>query len=219
MCGTFFPPTGGVLSPTLKSVRTLLWWQTQFSIGNPKFDSFTIFLTTHVEGGKVNEAALEQMVAMIEANQAQFPEFANALEKRFGINDAQDLADSWFPSFYSIALPKIVVSEAFDLGWSSTPLFAGQYKRTRATLQGDAVGTYSMLALVVRFDRHRREELKLGSSHVPRTREYGSTIKELTHETRNIDKETSGAYDKTASDLEQVVAYREAYRKQMKAGR
>ena len=62
ICGTFFPPKGGVLSPMLQSIRTLLDWQTDFAKKDTSFDSFTIFLTAHVEGDKVNAAALNELV-------------------------------------------------------------------------------------------------------------------------------------------------------------
>ena len=209
--GTFFPPLTGVLSPMLRSVRTFLDWQTDAAVKDEKFDSFSIFLTSHVEDGKVSSAAQEQMIEMIEKNSATFSGFSQALNERFGTDDAATIANAEFNAFYCIALPKVVVSEAFNRGWSVTTDFAGQYRRMR-NYPNTADGTsYAMLAWVGRFDRLQPEQLELGLAGVESNLEYAHVINELTRTTLDIDKALCTDLRDTTSDLDQVVTYREEF--------
>ena len=216
--GTFFPPKSGVLSPMLQSIRTLLDWQTEFATANPTFDSFTMFVTAHVEGGKVNEEALGEMITMIETNRSAYSGFSRALEQRFGSGEPESLACRDFDSFYSIALPKVIISEAFERGWNAKAKFSGRYQRARKTTGGTLSSTYSMLAWVGRFDRYRPDQLKLGLPDATRSRDYANIINNLTHETLDVDQETSTSYGETEFDLAQVVAYRDEYLKGIRSG-
>ena len=214
ICGTFFPPRSRVLSPMLRSMRKLLDWQTNFSEQNPTFDSFTVFLTTHVEEGRINEDALRELIAIVETNRTEHSDFSEALARRFGTDDPHAIVEDDFSSFYCIALPKVIVKEAFDRGWKAKASFSGQYQRVREGPPGVSPTTYSMLAWVVQFDRFQLEQLKLGAQVM----DYPQMITELTHETLDIDHKTSNVYEDTRSDLAQVVSYREDYLTRIRSG-
>lgn len=211
VCGTLFPPKAGVLSPMLRSIRTLLDWQTDFANRDPSFDSFTVFLTTHVERGGVNKEALGELIDLIARNGREFPEFGKSLEQRFGTYEPYSIVCEDFPSFYCIAVPKEIVSYTFDRGWEVTARFSGQYQRARQISDGAVSSTYSMLAWVGQFRRYQPAQLKLGSSQAARSGDYRKLINELTSETQDIDQAAKGVYQETKCDLAQVVSFREDY--------
>ena len=209
--GTFFPPKTGVLSPMLRSIRTLLDWQTEPAQGDMGLDSFTVFLTAHVECGRINDKAMKELVRMVETNQRAYVGFASALKQRFGTNDLDNIATDDFLNFYCIALPKLIVSEAFQRGWQARARFSGRYQRVRETSAGATSTKYSMLAWVGRFYRHRPEQLKLGLTQAPSVRDYAQLIGELTDEPEDVDLATSRVREETEADLERIVSFRDDY--------
>ena len=136
ICGTFFPPAGGIHSPMFQSIQRLLDWQTEFSNMDKTFNSFTTFLTTHVEDGLVNDEAMEQLIVMVEDNQASHADFSSDLHSRFGTGDVRQIAINDFSGFYCVALPKVIVGAAFQRGWRATARFLGCYQRTRKSVTG-----------------------------------------------------------------------------------
>lgn len=211
VCGTFFPPRSGVLSPMLQSIRRLLDWQTESAKEDTRFDSFTLFLTSHVECGKVNDEAMNDLVTMIETNQATYAGFSQALERRFGTIDPHIIASNDFVGFYCIALPKVVISEAFQRGWQAQVRFSGLYQRSKRTARGAAPTTYSMLAWVGRFDRHRPDQLKLGLAQAPSDRDYSKLIATLTSKPEDVDYATGKVQNETKANLTRIVSYRDVY--------
>ena len=205
--GTFFPPKTGVLSQMLQSIRTFLDWQTEAAVNQGDFDSFAMFITTHVEDGLVHPGAFGEMIDMIETNRATYAGFGEALNRRFGTEDATVIAGDDFSAFYCIALPKVIVSEAFNRGWSVTTDFAGQYRR----LRDSGSSQYSMLNWVGRFSRHEPEQIELGRSGAISDREYAQVISRLTRNTEDIDQLLSTDLVNTKIDLDDVVSYRDQF--------
>ena len=134
--GAFFPPATGVTSPMVRSIRKLLDLQLAAAETDDSFESFTLFLTAHVEVGRVNDEAFEQLVRMVERNRDTYSGFADGLNTRFGTTDVAQIADGDFNGFYCLSLPKLIIGEAFDRGWSVDSKFSGLYKRVRTTSDG-----------------------------------------------------------------------------------
>ena len=214
ICGSFFPPSGGVLSPMLRSIRRLLDWQTEFAEGNCSFNSFTLFLTAHVECGRVNEDAMKELITMVEDNQATYNDFSRKLSGRFGTSDANRIVSDDFAGFYCVALPKVIVGSGFDRGWRVMASFSGRYQRVRET-EGKS---YSMLAWVGRFDRHQPRQLPLGRSQTPSEREYAELISGLTDEPEDVDEAAREVKREIEADLETIVAFRENYQDKIRFG-
>ena len=208
ICGTFFPPRSGVLSPMLQSIRRLLDWQTDSAQQDENFSSFTVFLTAHVECGRVNNAAMQELIRMVAANQETYTGFSHALSDRFGEIDPNMIAANDFMGFYCLALPKVIVSEAFERGWLAQPRFAGLYQRPRSPDTGITSSTYSMLAWVGRFDRIVRGQLSLG---LQQTTDYAKLISELTFEPEDVDDVSRKVHRETRANLEEIVSYRNSY--------
>lgn len=209
--GTFFPPLTGVLSQMLKSIRTFLDWQTEAAENEGNFVSFTMFLTTHVQDGRVHPEAFNEMVDMIQKNCTTYAGFSQSLDRRFGTGDAKTIAQIDFSGFYSIALPKVIVSEAFKRGWNVSTNFAGQYLR-----EGNLGSSrYSMLNWVAKFYRQENINNELGLSNAANTNEYALGINELTRQTKDVDQALIADREPTKSDLDEVVSYREQYLRQI----
>ena len=119
LCGAFFPPSGGIKSPTLRSIERLLDWQTEFSNRQSDFDSFVVFLTTHVEEGKVNSEAMEELIGLVHNNSETEASFLRGLEGRFGTGDVRSISGGDFRGFYCLALPKLIIGRAFERGWEA----------------------------------------------------------------------------------------------------
>ena len=211
ICGTFFPPSGGVLSPMLESIRTLLDWQTDSADEEDGFGSFTLFLTAHVESGRVNPEAFHELITMVEDNREVYVEFARAWEKRFGTNDVPNTACKDFVGFYCAALPKVIISDAFRRGWLAKAQFSGLYSRPRENRDGQKVSEYSMLGWVGRFDKYVPEPAPLGLPQTTQNREYARLIGELTSEPTGVQSAVEAVRDDVANNLEQVKAFRESY--------
>lgn len=214
--GTFFPPAGGVTSPMMRSIRRLLELQSEAAEESDNFRSFTLFLTAHVEVGKVNDEAFEQLVKMVERNRDTYSEFADALNSRFGTTNVTQIADDDFNGFYCLSLPKLTIGEAFDRGWSVEAKFSGLYKRLRTTPVGDPANTYAMLAWVGRFERRSAEEQPVGRIHTPSDQEYLELIGRVIGEPEDIDQAATLHEQEVRTDLQQVVALRKSYEEQVR---
>ena len=214
--GAFFPPAGGVTSPMVRSIRKLLDLQSAAAEAYDNFGSFTLFLTAHVEAGKVNDEAFEQLVKMVERNRDTYSGFADALNSRFGTTDVTQIADDDFNGFYCLGLPKLIVGEAFDRGWSVDPKFSGLYKRLRTTSGGDLSDPYAMLAWVGKFERRVPEEQPIGRIHTPSDQEYVELIGHVTDEPEDIDAAATRHEEEVRTDLEQVAALRKNYEEQVR---
>ena len=211
ICGTFFPPSSGLLSPMLKSLRRLFKWQTASALKNSSFASFTIFLTTHVECGRVSEVAMNDLVTLMDSNRSEYSEFSRTLEKRFGTSDPRILAAEEFSGFYCIALPKMIVNEAFKQGWTAVVRFSGQYQRERSSLAENDSTKYSMLAWVGQFSRNMPLQLEMGSPQIPNSNDYAATINDLADQGQEMEQSIVDKYEDIKSDLAAVVAYREGF--------
>ena len=216
--GTFFPPKGDVLSPMLRSVRKLLDWQTEASLEDPTFDSFTLFLTSHVEDGLMNDNALEELVDMVNSNGLTYAGFSESLMNRFGTSDALTMLSENFTEFFCVALPKLVVSEAFGREWLANPQFAGLYRRERLDNSGRQVSGYSMLAWVVRFTRHNPEEVVLGLTETRRLIDYTDVINRLTYPADDVDLVLRPVVGEIAADLGDVRTFRDDYLTGLRSG-
>ena len=214
--GAFFPPAGGVTSPMVRSIRKLLELQSAAAEAYDNFRSFTLFLTAHVEAGKVNDEAFEQLVKMVERNRDTYSGFADALNSRFGTTDVTQIAYDDFSGFYCLGLPKLIVGEAFDRGWSVDPKFSGLYKRLRTTSGGDLSDPYAMLAWVGKFERRVLEEQPIGRIHTPSDQEYVELIGRVTDEPEDIDAAATRYEEEVRTDLEQVAALRKNYEEQVR---
>lgn len=213
--GTFFPPRGGVESPMLRSIRTLLEIQSASSVDDdPGVDSFTLFLTAHMEPGRVNEDAMRELVQMVESNGDTYAGFAQELSERFGTDVAKEIAENDFEGFYCVALPKVIVSEAFNRGWRTEVKFAGKHRRVRSTSSGELTSTYAMLSWVGRFDRFELDESRLGR----RTeRQYAQSILELIEEPEDVDSAVSKVKDEVEADLSSVVCLRNRHQSDIRS--
>ena len=214
--GAFFPPAGGTTSPMVRSIRKLLELQSAAAETCDNFTSFTLFLTAHVEVGKVNDEAFEQLVKMVERNRDTYSGFADALKSRFGTTNVTQIADDDFYGFYCLGVPKVIIGEAFDRGWSVDPKFSGLYQRLRTTSDTDSSSTYAMLAWVGKFRRRVPEEQPIGRIHTPSDGEYVELIGRVTNEPEDIDAAAKQHEEVVRTDLGQVVAMRKHYEEQVR---
>ena len=198
----FFPPKGGEQSPMLRSIGTLLDWQTEASDRDATFQSFTVFLTTHVERGLISDDALEQMIVLIDENQDRYTEFADAVRGRFGITDARRIAVECFEEFYGVGLAKRIVGMANDRGWRSEITFCGRYQRTRHPTGQK----YAMLSWVAKFDRLCSSGVDLGDD--ASSDGYKAGIKTTARKPKDVDYEVREVEIETATDLSSVVSTR-----------
>ena len=219
ICGSFFPPRGGVHSPMLRSIETLLDWQTASAEEDGSFGSFTLFLTAHIESERVNTEAMTQLIAMIERNQATYAGFAKELHDRFGTDAAGKIATTDFVGFYCVALPKVIVSAAFQRGWRAEPRFTGRYDRERRSSSGDQPTTYSMLTWVGRFDRYSPGQQPLGLTETPIHHDYADLIREIVNEPERVDSTSKEVSDEVESDLTSIVSFRDQYLSEVRANR
>ena len=202
----------------LRSIKMLLDWQTECAKKNDRFNSFTLFLTAHVEGGKENEDAINELVAMVESNAAAYAGFARGMHDRLGTSDAAQVAQEGFEDFYCVALPKVIVGEAFERGWLADPRFSGRYRRTRETRLGSPGETYHMLVWVGRFERHRPRPQAFGRTQTPSDHDYAELILGLTCEPENINDKAVAIKDEISEDLRSVVSSREEYQTAIREG-
>ena len=172
ICGTMFPSSAGVHSPMLKSVDRLLGWQAACS----ELESFTLFLTTHIEESWVSSAALGELVSLVNNNGNEHAGYADRLRSRFGSNEAAEIAEREFVDFYCLAVPKIIVSKAFENGWLVEPGFVGVHTRDRTGPDGGVVSTYSMLSWVGKFARCSAVGHELRRSVAPETVDYSRAV-------------------------------------------
>ena len=212
ICGTFFPPSTGVQSPMLRSIRTLLEWQTESATEEGEsIDSFTVFVTAHMESGRVNADAMCTLVRMIETNRDAYAGFSEKLLQRFGTQDPGQIADGNFEGFYGVALPKVIISDAFNRGWRAETEFSGWYRRNRELPDGQVGSTYSMLTWVGRFRRMECSGADLGRVDSQVDRLYAAAIREVTKEPEDVDLAVRSVEEEMRADLKTVVEFREEY--------
>ena len=211
ICGTMFPPAGGVHSPMIKSIDTLLRWQADCCDMDDRFRSFTLFLTTHIEAGRVNEQAFRELVAMVENNGRAYAGYADGLQARFGRAEVSEIARQDFNAFYCLALPKAIVSRAFHRGWLVEPSFSGLHRRVRRTDDGRPSTTYSMLSWVGRFTRYDPSIQQLGRLDTPGVADYARVIRSTTTAPSDVDEAVGEISGDVAADLASVVERRRAY--------
>ena len=199
-CGVFFPPSGGVLSPTLRAIRRILEWQAEPGPLDERIGSFTIFLTTHVRAGIANEDAVRELISMVDQNRSAYPDFKAAFDARFEAVSTAEAAATDFVPFYTIALPKVIMGEAFDRGWLARVKFSRIYRRS----------TYYMLAWVARFERIEGQ-LEMGHASTPDAA-YVDQVSRLAKDAGDvIDPNMDDVTRLAASDLAEVVEYRQRY--------
>ena len=211
ICGVFFPPRHGEQSPLLRSIATLMDWHTMASDQDESFRSFTVFLSTHMEGGLISQDALEQMIVMVEQNQAQHTEFSEELEGRFGTSDAREIAADCFIDFYCLGLPKRIVGMANSRGWRTEIKFSGRYERTRHSTGQ----IYSMLAWVGKFERLHTTQLELGDTKS--NDEYAKLIKEVIRKPKDVEDVAGQIKDEVECDLASVVSARQEYQARLRS--
>ena len=199
----------------LRSIRTLIDWQTTPPAGDGlEIDSFTMFLTAHMESGKVNEDAMRELIQMVESNRDIYAGFSQELSGRFGTDDAIEVAEKDFEGFYCAALPKVIISEAFVRGWRTEIKFAGKHQRIRSTPSGEPPSTYAMLTWVGRFDRSGSTEGQLGRSN---ERLYAQSILEVINEPEDVDLAASKVKDEVEADLNSVVCFRNRHQNEVRS--
>ena len=209
ICGTFFPPRRGEQSPMLRSIETLVDWQTEASNDDLAFESFTMFLTTHIEAGLINEEAINRMINMIAENQVGNVDYSTELNRRFGTSDTDQIASECFVEFYCIALPKLIVSTAYAKGWRTHTRFSGRYQRIRSST-GEV---YSMLAWVGRFDRLSSTQLAFDDNQP--SCDYSELVLETTRAPEDVDQAICGVRSEIEDDLASVVSFREDYQNEI----
>lgn len=210
ICGTFFPPDVGMQSPMLRAVDRLLQWQARSAQTDQTFRSFTVFFTTHVESGLVNDDAMAVMIDVLNDNQNRYPSFEDRFCRRFGTTDVAQIASARLLDFYSVALPKTIVSVGFDNGWIAKPKFSGFYRRTREE-NGTPASTYEMFCWVVRFEWYNPGASSRTVSEVRRTARYEELVGDLTRIPVDVDRLTSVDSSSIRKDLELIVASRDDY--------
>ena len=88
-----------------------------------------MFLTLHVADGADNKDALDEIARMIETNRQTYAEFDEKYGERFGDVAADNLLTAQVEEFHSLAIPKMIVWDAYDRGWLTTVRYFGLYKR------------------------------------------------------------------------------------------
>ena len=216
ICGTFFPPAAGMHSPMLRAVERLMNWQAEHARNDAKFRSFTVFFTTHVETGLVNDEALTRLINVLHENQDCYPSFADRISYRFGTTDVEQVAVEKLLDFYSIALPKTIVSVAFESGWLARPTFSGFYRRTRGQV-GIPSSTYEMFCWVVRFDwnePHMQGEVDREDESMAA---YEELVGNLTSMPVDVDRLTEKDLPCISESLSRVVASRDEYLEEVRS--
>lgn len=211
LCGRFFPPKAGVISPMVRTIRRLLALQAEGSDDGQQLDKFTMFITTHVESRGTNPEAVDELAAMIEHNRSLYVGFEESLINRFGSIPTSDIPSYDFDGFYNVALPKMIVGEAYNLGWMVDLQFTGTYERSWLAPPGKDPAKYRMLALVATFSRITEGQLKLGHQSAPGELEYSKRISMIVNtplETIKPDQERVAA---VSPHLAEVVKSRTDY--------
>ena len=148
---------------------------------------------------------------MVRNNGDAYARYASLLQERFGIIEPAEIAAQNFVSFYSLAVPKAIVSKALEKGWSVDPSFAGLHERVRKDADGKPVDSYSMLSWVGRFTRTGGVTQELGRRDTPQIAEYARAIGQTTLVPGDVDYLAGRAVQEVDSDLQSVVALRQAF--------
>ena len=212
LCGTFFPPRSGLLSPTLQSLKRLFDWQSEAAGIDESFNSFTLLVTTHVEKGGASEEAVQRLIELMRSNLEANQSFTRSLHERFGAREIESVADSDFEDFYCVALPKLIVREATDRGWIARSSYLGRYRRTRVSGKAQEHSTYWMLAWVGQFDMPA--QLELTATSIDEISTYNTAIQELVRVPENVNHICCNRNDirnSVQSNLSDVVAMRTGY--------
>lgn len=150
MCGPFFPPRAGAISPMVEIVRRLLQWQ-QLGDGSDghTIDEFTLIVTTHVSQEHSNGEAINQLQQRLDTNIDEHAEFRAAYGARYNGTTPATLREQSFAEFFAISLPKVLVREAVEANWS--PSYRGVFlyepdDQRQAT-------RYQMMSSVTHFER------------------------------------------------------------------
>lgn len=215
ICGRFFPPKGGVVSPIIRAISRLLELQGASCSNGQKLDEFTMFVTTHVEARGTNPEAVNKLVTMMESNRTKYAGFDESMTKRFGSISTIDIPSHDFNDFYNVAIPKMIIEMAYDLGWMVDLEFTGTYERSWPAHQGEEPAQYRMLALVARFTRITEGQLELGHQSSPLDVEYSKRVS-LVVDTPvdEIGSDQQRVAD-VSSDLLEVVNYRTVFQNEI----
>jgi hypothetical protein len=150
VCGPFFPPKAGKISPMLKAVRRILEWQRNADPDEQfECDEFTLLLTSYIDKDAVNKEALDELVARMKDNLARYGQFREAYESKWPATAPSELAESNFPTFFSLALPKVLIRDAIERGWKADYRGILLYERVRQCTKE----RYWMMSSVTHFAR------------------------------------------------------------------
>jgi hypothetical protein len=122
--GVMFPPKQGVVAPLLKAIIKILEWQTEAKLEIRKptpIQSFTFFLTSHLDPELTNSEAIKQLKYCLKQNIDSVAGFREIFMESHNFNDVDSFAEEAFQDFFCIAFPKYIVQKALvDFGWKVT---------------------------------------------------------------------------------------------------
>ncbi len=177
--GIMFPPKKGIITPLLESILKILEWQTtsRFSINELPSNRFTLFLTSHIDPDLTDQTAIQQLVNRVSENISMNNTFQLAFVKRYGHNQVHQLVHENFAEFFSVALPKYMISKAlFTLGWTVTSGPTYLYNRKDKWIENKQ---YQIMHTVSVYERIPDFQNRLDD---PSTSEYIQSVTKLVND-------------------------------------
>lgn len=211
--GVMFPAKKGIIAPLLESILQILAWQTAatFPINQQPCNRFTLFLTSHIDSERINQAAIEQLESQVSENISASGAFRTAFVNRYCHDNVAKLVGENFSEFFCIALPKFVIRQAlFHLGWNVTYGPTYLYNRDDKWVEDKR---YQMMHTVSVYERipdfgQRLDAPNLGQYVQPVTQLVTDGVKWVEEAIDNPDIQ-----QELAEDLRQIVEWRDRQRK------
>ncbi len=208
VCGVMFPPRKVIITQLVQSIFQIIDWQTKsnFPINDLECNQFTLFLTSHVNQERTNQAAIQLLEDLMIDNMRTSGHFRSAFIEQYGHDQVKKLVNENFPEFFSLALLKFIIRTAlYDSGWEVIPSSTYLFHRDN---KWDKNNPYQIMHAVSVYKRIRgfRER-----DDVPNTSQY---IQSVTQMIKNgvewVDSviKSPGIHQLLKEDLKQIVALR-----------
>lgn len=127
--GVFFPSDSRYLE-MLKSLEKIFELQNGVHIEDEhQIDSFVLILNTHLEYSEYNESSINHLVKVSSDNVDKYETYKKEFIQKFKNVPSKAIAENFFPTFFSITLPKILFEMALRKGWVASKHSIYVYER------------------------------------------------------------------------------------------
>ena len=211
VCGTIFPPGKGRISPMIAALRRILDWQLrQDEHDGHACHGFTLLLTSSLDNGPVDRSAMEDLLNRMKQN-LKYGEFRDAFEERWKHTEPDALFEQDFPSFFCLALPKVLIRDGLERGWDAA--YRGIYLYRRVDAKSGA--TYSMMSSVTHFLRSKQSSSRTTlnktafEAQLDRYVQAASDVVKFSPAVVNEELNDEATLAGVTSDLEAIKNYRD----------